>query len=169
MFKVVNPANKETRKVGDPSAYKLLLTEYTKVIFLAGPCPRKNYEEDWRNEAIEYLKEAGFDGVIFNPTNPYYDASDPLYLEKQTMWEQKAIHMSDKIVFWIPRTEEHPALTTNIELGEFLTEENIDKILIGMPDFAIKNNYIKIRLKMLNKYYDTDLKTLMYRTVEELK
>ena len=169
MFKVINPANPETRKVGDPSAYKLLLTEYNKAIFLAGPCPRKNYEDDWRNEAIEYLKEAGFDGIIFNPTNPYYDMSDPLYLEKQTMWEQKAIHMSDKVVFWIPRTEEHPALTTNIELGEFLTEENINKILIGMPDFAIKNEYIKIRLKMLNKHYDTDLKTLMYRVVEELK
>ena len=77
--------------------------------------------------------------------------------------------MSDKVVFWIPRTEEHPALTTNIELGEFLTKENINKILIGMPDFAIKNDYIKIRLKMLNKYYDTDLKTLMYRVVEETK
>ena len=77
--------------------------------------------------------------------------------------------MSDKVVFWIPRTEEHTALTTNIELGEFLNADNIHKILIGMPDFAIKNEYIKIRLKMLNKYYDTDLKTLIYRTVEELR
>ena len=168
MFKVINPADKETRKVGDPT-FNILLNQPDRIIFLAGPCPRKNYNDDWRNEAIEYLKEAGFDGVIFNPTNPYYDTSDPFYLEKQTRWEQEAIHMSDKIVFWIPRTEEHPAFTTNIELGEFLTEENIDKILIGMPDFAIKNDYIKIRLKMLNKHYDTDLKTLMYRTVEELK
>lgn len=168
MFKVINPADKETRKVREPIS-DIFLDKPNKIIFLAGPCPRKNYDDDWRNEAIEYLKEAGFDGVIFNPTNPYYDTSDPLYLEKQTMWEQKAIHMSDRVVFWIPRTEEHPALTTNIELGEFLNTDNIHKILIGMPDFAIKNNYIKIRLKMLNKYYDTDLKTLMYRTVEELK
>ena len=77
--------------------------------------------------------------------------------------------MSDKVVFWIPRTEEHPALTTNIELGEFLVKEKIDKILIGMPDFAVKNEYIKIRLKMLNKHYDTDLKTLMRRAAEETK
>jgi nucleoside 2-deoxyribosyltransferase len=168
MFKVINPADKETKKVGDP-AYELFINKPDRVIFLAGPCPRKNYEEDWRNEAVEYLEKAGFDGIIFNPTNPYYDASDPLYLEKQTEWEQKAIHMSDRVVFWIPRTEEHPALTTNIELGEFLVKEKIDKILIGMPDYAIKNNYIKIRLKMLNKYYDTDLKTLMYRVVEALK
>ena len=165
MFKVINPVDKVTRKVGD-SAFELSIEKPNTVIFLAGPCPRNDYEEDWRNEAIEYLKEAGFDGVIFNPTNPYYDVSDPLYLEKQTKWEQKAIHMSDKVVFWIPRTEDHPALTTNIELGEFLTKENINKILIGMPDFAIKNDYIKIRLKMLNKYYDTDLNTLIYRDVE---
>ena len=168
MFKVINPADEKTKKVGDP-VFDIFPDKPDRIIFLAGPCPRKNYEEDWRNEAIEYLKEAGFDGVIFNPTNPYYDASDPLYLEKQTEWEQRAIHMSDKVVFWIPRTEEHPALTTNIELGEFLNADNIHKILIGMPDFAIKNEYIKIRLKMLNKYYDTDLKTLIYRTVEELR
>lgn len=168
MFKVINPADKETRKIREPIS-DIFLSKPDRIIFLAGPCPRKNYEDDWRNEAIEYLKEAGFDGVIFNPTNPYYDTSDPLYLEKQTTWEQKAIHMSDKVVFWIPRTEEHPALTTNIELGEFLNTDHIHKILIGMPDFAIKNDYIKIRLKMLNKHYDTDLKTLMYRVVEELK
>ena len=168
MFKVVSPADKDTRKVGDP-AFELSIENHNTVIFLAGPCPRNNYEEDWRNEAIEYLKEAGFDGVIFNPTNPYYDASDPLYLEKQTEWERKAMLMSDKVVFWIPRTEDHPALTTNIELGEFLVKEKIDKILIGMPDFATKNEYIKIRLKMLNKHYDTDLKTLMRRVAEETK
>ena len=83
MFKVINPADKDTRKVGNP-AFELSIEKPNTVIFLAGPCPRNNYEEDWRNEAIEYLKEAGFDGVIFNPTDPYYDASDPLYLEKQT-------------------------------------------------------------------------------------
>lgn len=168
MFEVITPADKETRKVRDPAS-AIFLNDPNSIIFLAGPCPRKNYDDDWRNKAIEYLKEAGFDGVIFNPTNPYYDASDPLYLEKQTKWEQKAIHLSDKVVFWIPRTVEHPALTTNIELGEFLNTNYIHKISIGMPDFAIKNEYIKIRLKMLNKHYDTDLKTLMYRTVEELK
>ena len=168
MFKVVNPADSETRKIREPIS-DIFLDKPGKIIFLAGPCPRNDYEEDWRNEAIEYLKEAGFDGIIFNPTNPYYDTSDPFYLEKQTEWERKAMLMSDKVVFWIPRTEEHPALTTNIELGEFLVKEKIDKILIGMPDFAVKNEYIKIRLKMLNKHYDTDLKTLMYRVAEEAK
>lgn len=166
MFKVINPVDSETKKVGDP-AYYIFAEHPNKILFLAGPCPRSNYDDDWRNEAVKYLEEAGFDGIVFNPTNPYYDISDPLYLEKQTRWEQKALHLADKVIFWIPRTEEHPAFTTNIELGEFLTKENIDKILIGMPDFAIKNNYIKIRLKMLNKYYDTDLKTLIYRAAEE--
>ena len=70
--------------------------------------------------AVLYL--AGFDGIIFNPTNPYYDTSDPLYLEKQTEWERKAMLMSIKVVLWIPRPEEHQALTTNIELDEFLVK-----------------------------------------------
>ena len=168
MFKVINPADKETRKIREPIS-DIFLAKPDRIIFLAGPCPRKNYEDDWRNEAIEYLKEAGFDGVIFNPTNPYYDTSDPFYLEKQTWWEQKAIHMSDRVVFWIPRSEKNPAFTTNIELGEFLNSNYIHKILIGMPDSAIKNEYIKIRLKMLGKSYENNLKTLMYRVVEELR
>ena len=168
MFKVINPADKETRKVGDP-IIDAFINKPDRIIFLAGPCPRKDYDKDWRNEAIKYLEEAGFDGLVFSPTNPYYDLTDPLYPEKQVIWEQKAIHMANKIIFWIPRTEADPAFTTNIELGEFLTHDNIDKILIGIPDFAIKTRYIKIRLKMLNKHYDTDLKTLMYRTVEETK
>ena len=168
MFKVINPADKETKKVGNP-AFDIFENNPNNILFLAGPCPRNNYSDDWRNEAINYLEEAGFDGIIFNPTNPFYDTSDPTYLESQTKWEQIAIHLADKVIFWIPRTKEQPAFTTNIELGEFLVREKIDKISIGMPDFGIKNDYIKIRLKMLNKYYDTDLKTLMYRVVKELK
>ena len=45
MFKVVSPADKETRKVGDP-AFELSMENHNTVIFLAGPCPRNNYEED---------------------------------------------------------------------------------------------------------------------------
>ena len=45
MFKVVSPADKETRKVGDP-AFELSIEKPNTVIFLAGPCPRNDYEED---------------------------------------------------------------------------------------------------------------------------
>ncbi len=168
MFKVIHPSEKFGGKVGCPSSY-FLFERPKHVIFLAGPCPRKDYEKDWRFEAEKYLQEAGFDGIVFNPTNPYFDKNDPLYLEKQTEWEQNAMFQSDKVVFWIPRTKEDPAFTTNIELGAFLNKEKIYNILIGWPDYAEKNNYIEIRLKWLNKYHERDLKTLMYRVVEELK
>ena len=33
-------------------------------IFLAGPCPRDNYEDDWRNEAVEILRKLKFKGDV---------------------------------------------------------------------------------------------------------
>ena len=138
-------------------------------IFLAGPCPRVDYNDDWRFEAIKYLEELGWDGFIFNPTNPEYDTKDPTYLEKQTMWEVEAMRSADKVIFWIPRNKEHPALTTNIELGRFLDVDKIDRIIIGMPDWAEKNNYIKIRLKMLNKPYFNSLQEMMAYVAETVK
>lgn len=83
-------------------------------IFLAGPCPRNNYEDDWRNEAVEILHKLKFDGNILNPTNKYYDESDKDHLSKQTAWEYEAMHKASAIVFWIERSEEHPGYTTNM-------------------------------------------------------
>ena len=88
---------------------------------------------------------------------------------------------ADKVTWPIPTKElgnDLPELYQRInqttdKVKRFLVangvKEKIDKILIGMPDFAVKNEYIKIRLKMLNKHYDTDLKTLMRRVAEETK
>jgi len=174
-MKVIYPKNSNTNKFTDPYfLFSFPNDEEEKaikagVIFLAGPCPRKDYETDWRNEAIKYLKDAGFEGIVFNPTDSLFDTTNPLELEKQTDWELKAMQLAinnGKVVFWIPRTKEDPAFTTNIELGGFLNKDNINQIMIGMPDYGIKNDYIKIRLKMLDTYYDTDLKTLMYRVAE---
>jgi len=168
MFEVVHPSKKFGGELNSPGIVAWQ-KDPKHSIFLAGPSPRGDYERDWRFEAEKYLQEAGFDGIIFNPTNPYFDKNDPLYLEKQTHWEQAAMYQADKIVFWIPRTKEDPAFTTNIELGAYLNRDEINKILIGWPDYAEKNNYIEIRLKWLNKYHERDLKTLMYRVVEELR
>ena len=139
------------------------------VIFLAGPCPRTDYNDDWRPEAIEYLKNAGWNGLVFSPTNPEYNTKDPTYLEKQTRWEVEAMNISDKVVFWIPRDKDHPAFTTNIELGHFLDVNRIYRAIIGMPDWAEKNNYIKIRLKMINKPYFNNLQEMMNHVAEVVK
>ena len=119
-----------------------IFEELRNSVFLAGPCPRENYENDWRNEALTYFKEFGFTGDIINPTNPNYDGN----LKKQTDWEHKMLSLASCILFWIPRSEKHPAFTTNIEFGEWM---NCESVVVGFPDDSIKNEYIDLRLENL--------------------
>lgn len=135
-------------------------------IFLAGPCPRNNYEEDWRNEAIELLEAYKFSGKVFNPTNPKYDVNDSSYLLKQTKWEVDAMDAAAIIIFWIPRSEKNPAFTTNIELGQWL---NFDKAVIGWPDGSIKNEYIQARLDLIGKERYDNLEELIRDIVFKLR
>ena len=158
MVKVINPTNADGTKFTNPKEY---WNENKPIIFLAGPCPRADYTDDWRFEAIGYLEQAGFDGIVFNPTNPKYNTSDPDYLTKQTQWEVEAMNCSNKVIFWIPRDEEHPAFTTNIELGAFLNIDRVNEFEIGWPETAIKNDYIQVRLNMIDKKRYSDLKELV--------
>lgn len=168
MLQVISPIDLKTKKITAPREI-MLLDKNTNIpsIFLAGPCPRSDYEDDWRTEAIQHLQEGGFNGIVFNPTNPLYSEKDPDALKKQTIWELSAMECSDFIIFWVARDEKHPAPTTNIELGQFLRTDAIDNILIGIPDFAVKTEYIKIRLELLDKKYINNLKTLMLTVIEE--
>ena len=61
------------------------LDEVKNAIFLAGPCPREDYEnaDKWRKDAIDILNDIGFDGYVLNPTNKNY--LKMRNLEKQTM------------------------------------------------------------------------------------
>ena len=137
-------------------------------IFLAGPCPRKNYENDWRNEAFKYLEEAGYDGIVFSPTNALFDKEAKDELKHQTDWELNAMYVADRIVFWIPRDKDNPAFTTNIELGSYLWPDRINRIVVGMPDWAEKTEYIKLRLQRLKKSWYTDLREEINAVVKEL-
>ena len=138
------------------------LDNVKNAIFLAGPCPRKNYEEDWRTEAIETLKKYCFDGIVLNPTNPYFDSID---LNKQTTWEYEAMHKASAILFWIPRTEEHPAFTTNLELGQWWGKKGV---FVGYPKDSIKNEYIGVRMQMMKqKVYDS-LDDICYAVASDL-
>lgn len=157
MMKVIYPTKEDGKEFTNPEEE----ARYSYAIFLAGPCPRVDYSDDWRFDAVKYLEEIKYDGVVFIPTNPKYDVTDKDYLFKQTSWEVEAMDVSDKVVFWIPRDKEHPAFTTNIELGSYLLPERIGKTVVGMPDWGIKNDYIKIRLNMLNKKYYNDLKDML--------
>lgn len=137
-------------------------------IFLAGPCPRKNFKDDWRFEAFKILKDLDFDGVVISPSNPDYQnyrKNDPDTLRKQTEWEYKAMHDAQYVVFWIARDKTHPAFTTNIEFGEWFKEENA---IVGFPKEAPKNDYIQIRCDMIGKKVFYDLKEMLTDTVNKI-
>lgn len=109
-------------------------------IFLAGPTPRSEEVETWRNEAIEILKELGFDGVIAVPElehdNRTFDYNN------QTWWERDSLYPANAVVFWVPRNmKTMPALTTNVEFGYWLAK-NADKVVYGRPDDSEKNKYL---------------------------
>lgn len=145
----------------------MIITPYTHkefpalsdAVFLAGPCPREDYEDDWRNEAIDILNKIGFTGDIINPTNPEYDND----LKKQTLWEYKGLHLASHILFWIPRDKNHPAFTTNIEFGEWMNQPNV---VVGFPPESERNEYIKERLAMISKTVSTSLQDACFQVLE---
>ena len=117
-----------------------------KSIFLAGPTPRSDDVESWRDDAINLLIENNYDGVVFIPEArngkkyPNYD--------DQIQWEEQMMNLCDCLLFWIPRNmETMPALTTNIEWGKYQKSE---KIVIGFPENSEKNRYIEKECKKLS-------------------
>lgn len=97
-------------------------------IFLGGPVPRSNYENDWRNEAIKILDDACFDGTVIVPTNEKYDETNPIELELQMKWEHKMMNACDVLYFNLDKSDEYPGFTTNYECGEWFNTHN--KIII---------------------------------------
>ena len=118
------------------------LKNLKNAIFLAGACPRKKNEADWREEMISELEAAGFTGDIINPTNPNYDTSDETYYDKQCSWETEGLHIASTIVFWIDRSDKHPAFTTNIEFGIW-SGKAPQALIVGIPEGSEKCEYIK--------------------------
>ena len=110
-----------------------------KSIFLAGPTPRSLDIETWRIEAIEILKKLGFDGIIYVPEKEFDDRT--FNYENQVWWEREALYNASTIVFWIPRSKDLPAFTTNVEFGYWLSKNN-EKVLFGRPDDSEKNRYL---------------------------
>lgn len=127
------------------TTYKPLteLNNLKDAVFLAGPCPRTNAPfEDWRPKMIKEIRNTGFTGDFIDPTNPNYDTEDPSYYNKQCTWETVGLNTASCIVYWIDRTKEHPALTTNIEFG--IWSDRCPKgIVVGIPDRSEHCGYIK--------------------------
>ena len=139
-------------------------------IFLAGPCPRTDFKDDWRFEAFEILKELGFNGTVITPSNSNYqtylanhDKDDTL--KKQTMWEYETMKKCSALVFWIPRSKKRPARTTNIEFGDWYNREGV---YIGWPPDAEHNEYLQVRADMVGKHVYYDLRTMLADVVKHL-
>jgi hypothetical protein len=110
-----------------------------KSMFLAGPTPRDETTPSWRIEAIKYLKENNFDGIVYIPEDEFVRKND--YID-QAEWERKALSNATIIVFWVPRElETMPAFTTNVEFGYWIAKRP-ERVIYGRPDNVRKIKYL---------------------------
>jgi 8-oxo-dGTP pyrophosphatase MutT (NUDIX family) len=133
---------------------------YSKSLFLAGPSLRPGQEKElvsWRIEALAYLENQGFDGVIFCPEHKDNIFPDNFDYDQQVGWEDKHLKMADLVVFWIPRKiKTMPAFTSNIEWGKY---EDTGKVVYGHPEDAEKMNYLD--------YYADKYNVPVHKTLQE--
>lgn len=135
-----------------------------KTLFLAGPTPRDQGVQGWRTEALQILKELGFDGHVFIP-----EPRDGKWLENyeiQIEWEEEGLNRADAIVFWVPREfPTMPALTTNIEWGEWGSS---GKVLWGAPETAKQVRYPEYYAKKFGVPTFKNLREMLAKAVEML-
>ena len=119
-----------------------------KVIFLAGPTVRGNQthlQPSWRFEAEKIFQDLNFDGTIIIP-----EFASPTQSDKSRpdipLWENEGLKRADCILFWVARTRELIALTTNFELGYWIAKDR-NKVVYGRPDDAYRISYSDIMWK----------------------
>lgn len=116
-------------------------------VFLAGPSPRTNLLPSWRPHMINIIRQEGYQGDIISPEKKKHDFEE-YDCEINTAWEYQHMKIADKIIFWIPREMiAMPALTSNVEFGEFL---HSGKILLAYPPNAQNMIYLQVKAKMNN-------------------
>lgn len=148
---IINYSNEEVKQ-GDKS------------IFLAGPTPRSDKVVSWRKEAIKYLEELNYDGIVYIPEYSTWKTRGNY--EDQVMWERNALTSAKVIVFWIPREiPDMIGLTTNVEFGYWLHSK---KVIYGRPDSAEKIKYLDWLYELdYNKKPINDLKLLIEEAIKK--
>lgn len=112
-------------------------SQFTKSLFLAGPSPRNPDQPNWRPEALAALEAMGYDGVVFVPLPREGDWSHGY--DAQVEWELTHLNMADVVLFWVPRSKDLPAMTTNVEFGSFY---DTGKAILGYPKDATQMRYL---------------------------
>ncbi len=148
---IINYSNEEVKE-GDKS------------IFLAGPTPRSDKVVSWRKEAIKYLEELNYDGIVYIPEYSTWKTRGNY--EDQVMWERNALTSAKVIVFWIPREiPDMIGLTTNVEFGYWLHSK---KVIYGRPDSAEKIKYLDWLYELdYKKKPINDLKLLIEEAIKK--
>jgi hypothetical protein len=145
-------------------------------VFLAGPTSRHQIlEYNCRCQAVAYLREAGFCGIIYIPEprglEEKADFTDRAYIH---WWESDRLLSCSHPVIWAPRnSDELLGLNTNFEWGwvarEILARGNNAKIFIGWPDEAermgLPRHYSYERAGL--KRYDT-LRRLCFAVMDKV-
>ena len=97
--------------------------------------------DDWQTDMVALLQRQCPSIQLFNPRNPFYDASNPDALRRQIEWEHERLHRSDAIAFWFPAETLCPI--TLYELGTWTQRLALDTtntapaIFIGChPDYG---------------------------------
>lgn len=141
-------------------------TDLPVSIFLAGPTPRSPEVKSWRPEAISIFERFKFDGSLVVPEDatfsPKFDYND------QIEWELQGLHAATVVLFWVPRSDDMPALTTNVEFGLMATRRNV---VIGCPDDAPKMKYLRgiAALYGLGKVHSTLDQTVFASIVKSVR
>jgi len=137
--------------------------------FLVGPTSRHQFAEcNWRCQAVNYLRNGGFKGIIYVPEprglkQKAGDFTDKGYAHR---WESTRLLSAVKVAAWIPRDSgELLGLNTNLELGIFLgkllyAKEKLE-FFVGWPPEAE-------RMGLPNHYAVELAKCRRYETLIEL-
>lgn len=136
----------------------------TRSVFLAGPSPRNGEGENWRLEALHWLKEQGFTGTVFVPLDEDGQFREE-YWGDQVEWERDMLDTADAVVFWVPRAQKLPGLTTNVEFGSLMDS---GRVFYGRPDDAISTRYLDAMAARYGVDVHNELEPLLAAAVGEL-